>query len=62
MEIHLERKKEDCWIGVYWHTQYSDSDSLYNNAECFKRQHRDIWICIIPMLPIHIIISKLVRK
>ena len=36
--LKLEFKKEDAWIGVHW-----------------KRSQKqlDIWICIIPFLPIH---------
>lgn len=34
----LEFKAADCWIGVYW------ADEVL---------WRDVWICIIPMLPIH---------
>jgi hypothetical protein len=37
--IRIEFKPQDCWIGVYW-----KSEKLLV----------DIWICIIPMFPIHI--------
>lgn len=35
----LEFKREDCWIGAYWQ---------------MRGQRVDIWICLLPMLPIHI--------
>ena len=40
MTIRLEWKPEDMWIGAFWR----------------RGQGRiDIWICVVPMLPIHII-------
>lgn len=44
MTVKLEVKKQDCWIGVYWETKKFPS-GLVNH---------DVWVCIIPMLPIHI--------
>ena len=39
MELKLEFKKQDCWIGLFWR----------------KTKHiNEVWICIIPMFPIHI--------
>jgi hypothetical protein len=42
--IRLEFKAQDLWIGAYWHTSGSITD---------------IWICLLPTLPIHITIAKL---
>lgn len=45
LRVRLEWKPQDLWIGVYW--KRSDEQSrailLY-----------DVWICILPMLPIHL--------
>lgn len=36
--LQLEWNPRDCWIGVYWQRE----------GNCV-----DVWICIIPMLPLH---------
>lgn len=38
MKVRLEFKPQDCWIGAYW-GRYAT--------------HIHLWICILPMLPIH---------
>lgn len=42
--VKLEFKLQDFFIGFYWKKQ--------KNIYGFK--HLDLWICIIPTLPIHI--------
>jgi len=43
--VRLEFKPQDLWIGVFWK----------KGAERgFDEDHINIWICILPMLPIHI--------
>jgi hypothetical protein len=39
IRIRLEFKVQDLWIGIYWSTTDSATD---------------IWICLLPTLPIHI--------
>lgn len=36
---HLEFKLQDMWVGAFWKTQ----------GHCL-----DIWLCVIPCIPIHI--------
>lgn len=36
--VRVERKMQDAWVGVYW-----DRAPLA----------LDVWVCIVPMLPIH---------
>lgn len=45
MRIRVEFKPEDCWIGAFWRTT--------ETCMGFRWQF-DLWICIVPMLPIHI--------
>jgi len=45
MEINLEFKKEDLWIGAYW--RYDCAYMLWH-----------LWVCIIPCLSIHFTIDK----
>ena len=35
----FEFKPQDCWIGVYWRTNGLGWDA---------------WVCVVPMLPLHI--------
>ncbi len=51
MRIRLEFKKEDCWIGMFWRKQYSNIGTWI-----------DIWICLIPMIPIHITYLKSLKQ
>ncbi len=54
MQIKLEFKKEYFWIGVHW--ERSIREILY------KLQSRlDIWICVLPCFPIHIVRVTTVR-
>jgi len=39
MSISLEFKVNDLWIGAYW----KNNDYIFH-----------LWICILPMLPIHV--------
>jgi hypothetical protein len=54
--ISLEFKPEDCWIGAYWKR---DSDfvrhrpGIDNPAMPCIGQSFDLWVCVLPMLPIH---------
>lgn len=41
--IGLEFKLQDVWVGFYWENSYEDFD---------------IWLCLIPCFPIHLLIIK----
>lgn len=43
LAIRFEKKWQDVWVGAYWHRSIGGMD---------------IWICILPTLPIHIRIFK----
>ena len=49
MRITLEFKPRDMWIGVYWRKTLECAIDLEVEIKV-----TDIWICIIPTLPIHI--------
>lgn len=42
--LRIEFKPQDFWVGVYWKRTY---DKVYMD-------YLDIWVCIVPMFPIHI--------
>ena len=44
MKIKLEFKIQDMWIGIFW--KKSDIRT-------------DVWICSVPMFPIHIILENI---
>lgn len=46
--VRWEFKKTDCWVGVYWKVT-PRFDGTVPNGEWI-----DIWICLLPMLPLHI--------
>lgn len=48
----FELKKEDCWIGAFWRKSYVKTDSGP------KMSHVDVWLCLIPMVPLHLIFVK----
>jgi len=50
----LEWKLEDMWIGVFWKT----SNALFDEGE--RPMFTDIWVCLVPCLPIHFTIMHAV--
>lgn len=38
----IEHKREDCWVGAFWRWTPVSGKRL------------EIWICLVPMLPIHL--------
>jgi len=39
MRVRLEWKPEDLWVGVFWRR---------------SGRRTDVWVCLLPCLPIHI--------
>jgi hypothetical protein len=37
--VRVEFKAADCWIGVFWRRELGQLD---------------VWLCLVPMLPIHL--------
>lgn len=52
MRIRFEFKPQDLWIGVYWRLR-----TLKDYLENWETGI-DIWICLLPMLPLHISLTK----
>lgn len=45
----FERKVEDAWVGVFWRRDVGTSDD-----GIISYRYLDIWICIVPCLPLHL--------
>jgi hypothetical protein len=48
--IRIEWKLENFWIGALWKVE----KDRYNHNEPHEVVHWDLWICILPCLPIHV--------
>ena len=44
--IRLEWKPRDCWVGAFW-----KGGTFRGRLD--EKPYLDVWVCIIPMLPIH---------
>lgn len=54
MKIRIEFKPQDLWIGAYWENRLARrEDILHGYADAFH-----LWICLLPMLPIHIEVPR----
>ncbi len=45
MKVSFEFKKEDLWVGAYWRACYPGT---------LDAKQFDVWVCLIPMVPIHL--------
>lgn len=53
--IALEWKVEDCWVGAFWKRA-----RLLSVPEPATDGHMiDIWVCLLPCLPIHLTFRRL---
>lgn len=43
VEVRLEWKPQDCWIGVFWRREVG-----------WRFTQLDVWVCLLPMVPIHV--------
>ncbi len=54
MVIKFEFKPQDLWIGCYW-VKHPEYKKIWYGT---LRVKIDLWICLIPMLPIHLMLGK----
>lgn len=57
--LWIEFKLSNCWIGVYWRSRFcAGGPSSFMERSCttdeWFRSEFDLFICLLPMLPIHI--------
>jgi hypothetical protein len=41
-KLRIEWKPQDCWLGVFW-----------KRSRILHGEQFDVWVCVIPMLPVH---------
>jgi hypothetical protein len=55
----LEFKLEDCWVGVFWRTTEAHDNAkrvFWRTTETHDNAKRvDVWVCLLPMLPLHLV-------
>jgi len=56
MKIKFEFKIRDMWIGIYW--TYGTIVLVYERKSYVQY---DIWLCLVPCFPIHLIINGKVK-
>lgn len=49
MTVRFEFKPQDCWVGAFWRTSDGHSE------RGFPGKWINLWVCLVPMLPIHFI-------
>ena len=61
MRIRLEFKLPDMWIGIFWKKNLGPDGYRWklvdmNTPTCEEKYETmwDLWICLVPCLPIHI--------
>ena len=62
MKIRVEFKLEDFWIGVYWRQTPQTSYDYFNETEHLIGWQYDVWVCLLPCLPVHITWERVIRK
>lgn len=69
MRVRLEWKLQDLWVGAYWTKKEisEESATYYDNViklpvktdeYVWKRYTHDLWVCVLPCLPIHFTWTK----
>jgi hypothetical protein len=54
MQIQIEFKPQDCWVGVFWKRTHYAAFTTRFGWSVPRRRMTDVWICLVPMLPLHI--------
>ena len=52
IKARLEFKLQDMWIGLFWKTTVKEY--CWNGVDQIDSKVIDVWVCIVPCLPLHI--------
>jgi hypothetical protein len=44
--VRFEFKPQDCWLGFYWNN--------HKENPIWERERFDLWVCFVPMFPLHL--------
>ena len=50
----FEVKLADCWVGVFWRK----AANYYPDDPFIENETLDVWLCLLPCLPIHAMWSR----
>jgi hypothetical protein len=53
MKVSVEFKRQDIWVGLYWKRSYNG---------LLTKAYLDVWLCLIPMLPIHLMLEHVLSN
>lgn len=54
MSVRLEWKPQDLWIGAFWKVSGLTRSYVAGTTEYREYQRVDLWVCLLPMVPIHL--------
>lgn len=61
--VRIEWKPQDLWIGAFWDSRYdhaslwpagTPSSTTKDGKWGWVRTTFDLWVCLLPMVPIHV--------
>lgn len=54
--LRLEFKAADCWVGLFWKRSTDTwAETEGREAIICTAPRLDVWVCIIPMCPLHLV-------
>jgi len=56
--LSLELVWHDCWVGCYW----TWKTGVYGDPEPMITRELHMYLCIVPCLPLHVVLGRLARK
>ena len=56
ISVRLEFKLADMWVGAFWRRSTEEGiEEGDKHATIVNRPRLDVWVCLLPCLPIHIV-------
>jgi hypothetical protein len=55
IRARFEFKPQDLWIGAFWRAEFvHELQDDFCVSVVVSRRRLDVWICLLPMLPLHV--------